>query len=137
MKKTIGIALAAMAMIGFASAAMAADASKYEGKWSTWGCHVNWFDLGKSKITIFGTEGGVASPSTVTFSLPAKMNMENGKLSVAYNYRGSKRDFMYDPRGNDTLMLDKELVDGNVVFDRMHSNSPYKDKPTERCAPSA
>jgi hypothetical protein len=126
-----------MATIGFASAAMAADASKYEGKWSTWGCHVSWFDLGKNKITIFGTEGGVASPATVTFSRDAKIDMKNGKLNVSYDYRTLKNDYVYEPHGNDALMLDKLLVDGNVVFDRMHSNSPYKDKPTERCAPSA
>jgi hypothetical protein len=133
----IGIALAALATLGFASAAMAADASKYEGKWSTWGCQATWFDLGNNKITIFAKQGGNAVPQTVTYSRDAKIGMDGGKLNISYDYRGSKRDYVYDPHGSDALMLDKELVGGNVVFDRQHSNSPFKDKPTERCAPSA
>lgn len=134
MMKLFGVGLAVMAMAGFAATATAADSPSYYGKWSTWGCQNTWFELGNNKITRFGVEGGNASPQSVTYSRKANITDQDGKVKVSYKYRSLNDEYIYDMKGHNKMQLDKLLVDGNTVFNRAESNSPYRDKLTTRCS---
>ncbi|MGB8274107.1 MAG: hypothetical protein WCF16_02430 [Alphaproteobacteria bacterium] len=133
MKKIFGASLAVVAL-ALAAPAWAGTADAYHGKWSTWGCNTAWTDMESGKITKFAKEQGNTVPKSVKYSHDATLGMDDGRLTVAYDFRGSKDKYIYDVRDPNHLILDKLLVDNNVVFDREHSNSPYKDKPTDRCS---
>ncbi len=135
MSKSLAIALVALATIASAPAGNAADMNKTEGKWSTWGCNVAWFDLGKDNISYYSTEQKL--PNDLVSTHDAKIAENGNKLDVDYKWLGSDYKYIYDVKGKDSMLLDKLLVDGNNVFDRTLSGSPYKDRATTRCSPSA
>ena len=135
MKKTLGLAVVAMATFASIPAVNAADMNKMEGKWSTWGCNVAWFDLGKNKITYYSTEQKL--PNDIVSTHAADIAENDGKLDVDYKWQGSNYKYIYDVNGPDKMLLDRLLVDGNNVFDRSLSQSPYKDRATTRCSPAA
>lgn len=138
MKKILGLAILAAATLGTVTAGRAADmggTSKLQGKWSTWGCNVAWFDLGPNKITYYSTEEKL--PGNVVSSHDATIAENGGKLDVDYKFLGSDYKYIYGVKGNDALQLDRLLIDNNVEFDRTKSGSPYKDRETQRCSPAA
>ena len=135
MLKTLGIATLAAVTLGTVSVSQAADTSRLHGKWSTWGCNVAWFDMGKDKISYYSTHQKL--PDNLVSTHDASVSENDGKLHVAYKYRGSDYKYIYGIKGDNALLLDQLLVDNNVEFDRTKSGSPYKDRETQRCSPSA
>lgn len=128
-----GIGIAA-ALFGAIPAGRAADMPKMQGNWSTWGCNVSWFGIDNGKLTRYSKEEKL--PNDIVDVVDAKITDNGGKVDIDYKDFGSKYKEIYDVNGN-KLLLDRLLVDNNVVFNRQESKSPFKDKPTERCSPAA
>jgi len=135
MSKILGIAMVAAVTLAAVPASRAAEMNSMQGKWSTWGCHVAWFDIGKNKVNYYSMEQKL--PNNLVATHDAKISENGGKLDVNYKYRSSDYKYIYDVKSNDKLILDRLLVDDNVVFNRHESNSQFKDRDTSRCAPSA
>ena len=135
MKKLLGLGLIAATALLAAPAAQAAGAKDMQGKWSTWGCNVHWGVIGDGTYARYTTVQKL--PDNLVFEFPADIAVKDGKLTIAYDYRGLDHKYVYDVESKNKMLLDRLLVNGTVVFDRAHSNSPYKDRPTLRCAPSA
>ena len=135
MQKLLGLGLIAATALAVASGAQAADAKDIRGKWSTWGCNTHWSEISDGTYARYTTVQKL--PDNLVFKLPAEIVAEDGKLNVGYTYRGIDHKYVYDVENKDKMMLDQLVMNGNVVFDRSQSNSPYKDRPTLRCAPSA
>ncbi len=135
MKKPLGLGLVAATALLAVSAAQAASVKDLQGKWSTWGCDIHWGVIGDGTYARYTTVQKL--PDNLVFEFPAKIESADGKLSIGYQFRGLDHEYVYDVESNNKMRLDRLLVDDIVVFDRAHSNSPHKDRPTERCAPSA
>ena len=135
MSKILGIALVTAVTLGAIPASQAADMGKMQGKWSTWGCNVSWFDIGTDKVSMYSTQQKL--PDNLVATHDAKISENGGKLDINYKYRGSDYKYVYDVKNNSKMLLDRLLVDDNVVFNRNLSRSPYRDRATNKCSPSA
>lgn len=135
MKKLFGVGLVAATALLAVPAAHAVTTKDVQGKWSTWGCNVHWGEIGDGTYARYTTVQKL--PDNLVFKFPAKIETGDGKLSIGYQYRSLDHKYVYDVASNDKMMLDQLLIDGMVVYDRAQSNSPHKDRPTLRCAPSA
>lgn len=135
MKNLLGIGLIAAAALAAVPAAQAASMHSVQGNWSTWGCNVHWAKIGDGTYARYTTVQKL--PGNKVFEFPAKISVDGGKLSIDYKYRTLDHKYVYDVNSNDKMTLDKLYIDNIVAFDRNQSNSPWRDRPTLRCAPSA
>ena len=135
MKNLLGVGLITAVALAAVPAAQAASMNQMQGKWSTWGCNVHWGVIGDGTYARYTTVQKL--PDNKVFEFPAKISMNNGKLSIDYKYRTLDHKYVYDVNSNDKMTLDRLYIDSNVVFDKNHSNSPWKDKATVRCTPAA
>lgn len=94
-----------------ASAANAAGVADYYGRWSNGQCDDDWFALADGKITTFNKQfANIARRPT---EVPAKITLEAGRLSVAYQERGrTPRREVYQVDGSEILVLQDTFVDG-------------------------
>lgn len=135
MKKLFGVGLVAATALLAVPTAQAANVSDIEGKWSTWGCNTHWGVIGPDSYARYTTVQKLKDDKV--FEFPAEVTAEGDKLTVDYSYRSQDYRYAYDIKNKDKMVLDTLHVNDILAFDRNQSNSPWKDRPTLRCAPAA